>query len=436
MDNEMCDLQYYNGDEKMSEFVRKNICEGVAFSSVTDDRFKIGRQSATLIVPLSSETAAANALLSCVLSRSCREYPDFTALSKKLDSLYGAALYPSVRKAGENQMITIAVSGIEDRYAFGGESVSHQLARLLCSIIFDPDMIDGCFREENVEQERRQLIETIDSELGDKRQYAMKRCIEIMCRDELYSVSRYGSRQQVEALTDEDLYRAWENLKNNARTELFMLGSTSPEMAYEGFRAQFEDKPRKPVTVGINQMAARNVEHYTETEDLAQSKLVMGLRCLASNDSRTGLENALMSAVLGGTPTSKLFLNVREKQSLCYYCMSSVQSSKGIMLIDSGVETENIEKTEKAVLEQLSLLQNGDITAEELENAKLAVRNSLLSSLDSLAALQAYYTGGILTENFMSPAEAAEYVGSITAERIIELAQKVQLDTVFSLVGN
>ena len=83
MDNEMCDLQYYNGDEKMSEFVRKNICEGVAFSSVTDDRFKIGRQSATLIVPLSSETAAANALLSCVLSRSCREYPDFTETMKQ-----------------------------------------------------------------------------------------------------------------------------------------------------------------------------------------------------------------------------------------------------------------------------------------------------------------------------------------------------------------
>ncbi len=420
----------------MSEFIRKKICEGVAFSSVTDDRFKIGRQSATLIVPLSRENAAANALLSCVLSRSCREYPDFTALSRKLDSLYGAALYPSVRKAGENQMITIAASGLEDRYALDGESVSQELAELLCSIIFDPDMTDGRFREENVEQERRQLIETIDAELGDKRQYATKRCIELMCRDELYSVSRYGSREQVEALTNDELFRAWENLKNNAQTEITMFGSTSPDKAYEGFRARFENMPRKPVGNYIKRITPDEVKHYTETEELAQSKLVMGFRCLGTNDGKEKLENALMSAVLGGTPTSKLFLNVREKQSLCYYCVSNVQSAKGIMMIDSGVETENIEKTEKAVLEQLSLLQNGDITGEELDNAKLALKNSLLSSLDSLAALQSYYTAGILTDSLMTPAEAAEYVGSITAERITELAQKVQLDTVFSLVGN
>lgn len=420
----------------MSEFIRKKICEGVAFSSITDHRFKIGRQSAVLIVPMNQETAAANALLTCVLARSCQKYPDFTSLSKKLDSLYGASLYPSVQKVGDYQFLTIAASGIEDRYALNGESVSMELAQLLSSIIFEPNIIDGHFREEEVEQERRQLIENIDSEYNDKRYYAIKRCIEIMCRDELYSISRYGTRQQVEALTPEDIYRAWQRVLKEARVELTMLGSTSPESACEGFSKYFSTMPRTPARVMPVQKKPEQVRHVTETEDLSQSKLVMGFRCQYAADDETALVNALMSLVLGGTPTSKLFLNVREKQSLCYYCASGVYNDKGIMIIDSGVETDNIEKTEQAVLEQLDMLKRGIVSDEELQNAKLALKHSRMSSLDSLGALQSYYIGGILRKNHLSPEEAAVKAESISKEEVIEMAQKVELDTVFSLVGN
>ena len=152
----------------MSDFVRKNICDGVAFGSITDDRFKIGRLSATLITPLDRKTAAANALLSCVLTRSCKKYPDFTTLSKKLDSLYGAALYPSVRQIGDYQAVSVAASGIEDRFALDGQSVSSELAELLCSILFDPNVENGLFNDEDIEQERRQLIENIDAEFNEK----------------------------------------------------------------------------------------------------------------------------------------------------------------------------------------------------------------------------------------------------------------------------
>ena len=143
-----------------------------------------------------------------------------------------------------------------------------------------------------------------------------------------------------------------------------------------------------------------------------------------------------MSAILGGTPTSKLFVNVREKQSLCYYCASSVDNAKGIMLIDSGVETKNIEKTEDAVLEQIRLLKNGCITDEELSAAKLALKNAYISSLDSLAALQSFYINGILCNLPMAPLEAASIVENITKEQVTELAKQIQPDTVFSLIGN
>ena len=217
----------------MSDLIRKDICEGVAFNSIVDTRFKKSRISATLVAPLNKKTAAANALLSYVLTRSCRKYPDFTALSRKLDELYGAALYPSVRRQGDLQLISFSAAGLDDRYSLNGESVSSELADLLCSIIFDPALTDGKFNTEDLEQERRQLIDAIDADFNDKRIYAINRCIECMCRNEPFSIGRFGSREDVSKLTQDDVYYAWQQLLENSRTELAMLGSADPQNAYD-----------------------------------------------------------------------------------------------------------------------------------------------------------------------------------------------------------
>lgn len=420
----------------MSEFIRKEICEGVAFGSITDDRFKRGRINATLITPLDRKTAAANALLSCVLTRSCKKYPDVTALSRKLDALYGAALYPSVQRLGDFQAITIAVSGLDDRYALDGESISSELTELLCSILFEPNITDGCFSQDDVEQERRQLIENIDAEFNEKRVYAINRCIETMCRDELFSIGRFGSREDVIALTQESIYKAWKNLLDNSRVELCMLGNTQPDSAFKGFQKYFENKPRK--TGGTTKIVSEvgEVKRIIETEEIVQSKLVMGFRCAYPKNAKELVANSLMSAILGGTPTSKLFTNVREKQSLCYYCGSRVDNQKGIMLIDSGVETQNIDKAEKAIMEQLNTFMRGNITDDELQSAKLAVKNAYISSLDSLAAMQSFYLSGIIRSMPLSPLQAAALVDEVTKNEIIEMASQIKLDTVFSLIGN
>lgn len=421
----------------MSELIRNNICEGVAFNSIADTRFKIGRISATLVAPLNKKTAAANALLSFVLTRSCRKYPDFTALNRKLDSLYGAALYPSVRRIGDFQAISFSAAGLDDRYALDGESVSSELAELLCSIMFDPDLSDGHFNTEDVEQERRQLIESIDADFNDKRTYAINRCIENMCRDEPYAVGRCGSREDVSDLTQESIINAWRQLMDESRVELALLGSADPQQAQNSFREFFESKPRK---ASIGSTVVKNdvpeVKRFTETEEITQSKLVMGYRCVYPKNINDRLVNSLMSVVLGGTPTSKLFQNVREKQSLCYYCASRVENAKGIMLIDSGVETKNIEKAEEAINEQLRLLKNGCISDDEMTSARLALKNALISSLDSLAALQSFYINGILFDQTVSPREAAAMVDAITKEQVIEFARQIKPDTVFSLIGN
>ena len=420
----------------MYEFTKKTICEGVSFGNIKDDRFKRGRINATLIVPLDKKTAAANALLSCVLTRSCRKYPDFTSLNRKLDELYGAALYPSVNRFGDFQTVTISVSGLDDRYSLDGKSISSEITELLCSILFEPNITDGHFLEEDFEQEKRQLLENIDAEFNDKRVYAINRCIETMCRDELFSVGRFGSREDVAALTQENIYKAWKNLLDNARVELCMLGSTPYEKAFDGFKKYFDGKPRK--ITGSTKVVSEvgEVKRIVETEEIVQSKLVMGFRCAYPSTLRERIANSLMSVILGGSPTSKLFQNVREKQSLCYYCASRADNNKGIMLIDSGVETDNIDRAESAVMEQLNAFVHGNVTDEELDSAKKALKNVYISTLDNLSAMYGWYIGGTLSSFLVSPAEEADIVDDITKDEVIELANKIKLDTVFSLIGN
>lgn len=420
----------------MSEFERREICEGVGFNSISDARFKKGRIAAALITPLSRRTASANALLSCVLTRSCAKYPDVTALYRKLNDLYGAALYPTVYRRGDFQMISISAAGLDDRYAPEGKGISGELAELLCSILFEPKLVEGRFDPEDVEQERRQLIENIDAEYNDKRTYAINRCIEKMCKDELFSIGRYGSREDVAALDSDSIYSAWGELLEKSEIELMMLGNADPGNAFESFKNRFGSKPRKIIGETLYIDKVSEVKRIVETDEIAQSKLVMGYRCAHPKNIEDRIANTVMSAVLGATPTSKLFTNVREKQSLCYYCASSVDNEKGIMLVDSGVETQNIEKTEKAVSEQISLMKNGVITDEELSNAKLAVKNAYLASMDSLATMQSYYLGMILTGTVYTPVQAAALVDNVTKDQVISLAGQIKPDTVFSLIGN
>ena len=180
----------------MSQIKRTELADGVFFTAVKDSRFKTMKISANIIAPLSRETASANALLCGVLSRSTAAYPDFTALSKKLSSLYGAELNGSIRKTGDNQILSVSASGLDDRYTLEGESVAKELSLLLCGVLFEPNLSGKASVSEDVEQERRQLLDVIDSEFNDKRIYANGQMIRHMCEDEIFGIKRYGTRRK------------------------------------------------------------------------------------------------------------------------------------------------------------------------------------------------------------------------------------------------
>lgn len=420
----------------MAEIIREKIADGVYFNFIPDNRFKTIRITASLFLPISKETASANALASSLITRSCKAYPDFTSLSRRLDELYGASLYSTVRKLGEIQELRFTVSGIDDRYALDSVKISKELTELLCSALFEPNIQDDAFIESDFVGERRQLIEELDSEFNEKRLYAVKRCMEIMCENEPFSVNRVGTKESLMEVTTEQAYKAWTNALKSAKIEIYMLGNTEPQNALRAFKKVFEGKNR---AIGLSTTLvtkADKVKRVVEHQDVTQSKLVMGIRTPYAEPYTDVAAVKLMCAVLGGTPSSKLFMNVREKMSLCYYCAARYNPNKGIILIDSGVENANIEKTETAIIDQLKSIQAGDITDEEIDAAKLALKNSYITSLDSLASIENFYLSQTFYRETLTPEQSAEKIMAVTKEQIIEAANAVSLDTVYVLTSN
>lgn len=420
----------------LENFKREKIAEGVHFSTIRDERFKTSRMAVAMYTDIEKEKAPAVSTVSGILVHSCEEYPTFRELSRKLDMLYGMSIDGSSGKRGEEQVVLVSASGISDAYSLDGESVYEEMAKLLCSVIFKPNVKDGAFSEEDFKQEQRQALDAIDAQQNDKRAWARKRLLEVMCADEKYGISVLGTKELVEGLTAKSLYETYKELLKTARIEVICLCANDTENVKRIFTEQFSKierdvKTGKTVVIG----KADKTKEATDEMEVVQSKLMMGFRTDCAEPDKNADAVKLMSAVLGGTAHSKLFNNVREKQSLCYYCVSSYDPTKGVLTVESGVEKQNIEKTKNAVLKEIEDMKNGVITDEEIESAKLSIANSYLTSVDTSSGTLGWYLMQIYKGTQLTPQQQAEKIAAVTKEDIVAAANRLTLDTVYVLTS-
>ena len=254
------------------------LAEQVRLVSEQTDRFKTGRISVSMALPM-DERMAANSLLIYLLKRSCKEYPDFSLLNGKLDELYGAALSAGVTKIGESQVLSLSLTCLDDRFALTDESIVEQCAELLANMIFKPNCKNGSFGAENLAAEKRLLIQRIEEELNDKRTYAFNKCIEYMCANEAYGKDKYGTIEEIQSVKMADVYSAWKNLLSTAVFQITVVGGSGMDKIADVFAKHFakiERNPVKPETVFIQR--GRHFNRYEETYPVNQGKLVIGFR--------------------------------------------------------------------------------------------------------------------------------------------------------------
>lgn len=400
-----------------------------------DDKFTVGRISITMLLPLQKETVASNAILPFVLKRSTKNNPSFIELNRKLSMLYGASISTDVKKIGDCQALTLSIAGLDDKYTIDDTKITKEITDLLLEVLFNPNLIDNKFSKDDIEQEKRELIDILDSEINDKRVYAKNRMIELMCKDEPFGLNSLGSKSLIQSVTNEELVSSWERIKNESKIEVFILGLSNPDEAIKAIEKSFlkytsDNKITLDNTV-IKQ--SKKVNYYKDEFKVAQSKLVMGFRTGVANPDKDVVNTTLMTVIFGGSPSSKLFMNVREKLSLCYYCSANYNKNKGIIVVQSGVEHKNIEKAKTEILNQLHDIQVGNITEEEINAAKLSITNMLNTISDGITSLENYYVLQMFDNKVISPSEYAGLINTVTKEQIIEASKKVTLDTVYVL---
>ena len=421
----------------LEKLKRVQIADGVYFNTIFDDRFKTSRIAVTMLVELDKEKVSANAIVPNILTRSCKAYPTYLELNRKLDELYGTSIVGVNGKMGDFQGLTLYAVSIDDRYSLDGESVNKEMAQLICDILFDPNVENGEFKEEDFKQEQRLLLDAIDAQFNNKRSYSMKRFLEVMFKDEKYGINKYGTKEQVLSLTPKSAYNAYREIVKTAKVEIMCLGSNDNDDVCKLFAEKFSSVERdfkEGKTVVIPK--ATEVKEQTDTLDVEQSKLIMGFRTDCAEPSDKVPQMKFTSAVLGGTAHSKLFNNVREKLSLCYYCSSSYDPNKGLLYIESGVQKENIEKAKAAILNEIEEMKKGNITDEEMESTKLSLCNKYMTSVDSPLGTQSWYLMQMLKGKPISPQEQAELIKAVTKEQVVEAANKLTLDTVYVLTKN
>jgi len=388
-------------------------------------------------MPLRRDTAAANALLPMVLRRGCRQYPDMTSLNRRLKELYGARLDGGVAKRGEVQIVTLYCEILSDKYALGGEKLAECGSGLLKSVIFDPILYNGCFRADDVEIEKRNLADIIDSQLNDKRYYASQRLKEEMCKSEAYGIYEYGTREDALKITPKLLYDVWLAMMASARVEILFVGDGDAAACKSMFSGAFSALIRKKTADCSTQVIkdVKEVRTITEHLPVSQAKLGLGFRAGTATPEADVAAMQLACTVLGGSPHSLLFLNVREKLSLCYYCFSRFERQKGLVFIESGIEEANAESAKEEILRQLEELKAGRFTEDDLSFAALSLENSYKELNDSLFSISGWYLGQAIAGHMRSPAQAAAEVAELQKETVVKTAQKITLDTVYLLAG-
>lgn len=414
-------------------FERAALAEGIYFTAIVDPKFKSNRLSVNLFMPLSEETAAGFAILPAILHRGCRDYPDPADFSRRLAALYGASVDWDVKKLGDNQQISLSISAIDDRFTLSGEPLTAEISRILCSMLLDPVLEDGCFPAEAFETEKKGLLDNIRAELNNKVTLAATRCQQVMCAGQPYAVNVLGSIEHAQQLNRHDVFEAYNTLLRRAHIELMFTGCGNASIAREIVSAAFAgcDRQRPEQIKTVLKAPDKNIRTCTEQYAITQAKLSLGFTCgTAMGDAGEAAVN-FMTAVLGGTPFSKLFLNVREKLSLCYYCSASYDHYKGIILINSGIEAQNRQCAEQEILSQLKALQDGALSREEFDNTVRLFDNLLTGVSDALGATERFYLSRLVAGKQSTPAGELAEIRALSPDTVIEAARRMQLSTVY-----
>lgn len=420
------------------EHKRIPLKDGIYLNIIETDRFKTDYLSVSFVSPLARETASEKSLLTGVLRRGCRKYPEHTGICRRLEELYASEISYHSFKYKNTHVLSFSADILKSRYVMDDTDVFGGTVSLLRDILFDPFLEDGVFSKAYVESEKRNQIDQIASVINNKGRYATKRCIEQMCRGEFASIESGGTIENTKKITPARLYEVYCDIVENSRIEIFFIGDASEDKLLEVLCPMLEGlEKRSPVFEAYEtKLSASHVQTVEESASATQGRLVLGFRAGISRDLKEGATLALFNELYGASATSKLFMNVRERLHLCYSCRSFIDIGYGLMFVTAGIDNKNFEIAKKEILDQLASVAAGDVTDDEYESAIRSVENASRAIYDNPSAVEAWFLGRVLDGIRLTPEERFAQICSVTPDEVQKIAGGITLDTVYFLRGD
>lgn len=408
---------------------------GLRVHIIPTDKYKTNTFVFRLKAPLNEETVTERALLPYVLQSATEKLPSVIRLRQYLEELYGSSLAVDVSKKGEDHIISIYVDIANEVYLHDAPPLFEKALSMLSDIVLHPAIEGNGFLPSIVESEKRALLQRIEATYDDKMRYANERLIEEMCKAEPYRLSANGKKESVSSITSESLYQYYQKVLAEDEMDLYIIGDIS-ENAVDLVNKYFSISARPARERNVLLHKRNNEEkEVVEKQELKQSKLHIGYRTFITYKDEDYFALQLFNGLFGGFSHSKLFVNVREKNSLAYYAASRFESHKGLLFVMSGIEAKNYEKAVEIIKEQMLAMQNGDFSEEEMHQTKSVIQNQILEAIDTPRGFVEMLYHGIISERTRPVEEWLTGIESVTKEEIVKVAKNIELDTIYFLHG-
>lgn len=415
---------------------KREIKKGITSHIIKTDKFKTDLIAVFLTTKLTREDVTKNAMIPMILRKGSSKLENIEEINKQLEEMYGAGFDCGVDKTGDNQVLKFYLETIDNKYLPEGENILTKGITTLLDLVFSPKIENSAFKKEYLETEKENLRQIIEGKKDNKAQYASLRCQEEMYKDTPFGLYKYGYLDDIDEINERNLYEYYKSLISKCKIDIFVSGDVEENDIINIIQ---EDK-------NIQELCEREPEYNTksvplqkhkenkiiEKMDVTQGNLVLGLS-IDKNDKREKYVAVVYNAILGGSATSKMFQIVREKHSLAYTASSNYLRHKNCIFVRCGIEIDNFEKTFNLIKEQLEDMKNGKFTDEDIENAKTGVISIVKLIPEEQDTEITYYFGQTISENNMTFEEYEGQVNNVTREEIMELAKKVEVDTVYFL---
>lgn len=418
------------------QYKEKEIKKGITLHEIQTDKFKTNLIAVFLSMPITRENVTKNSLISAILRRGSKNMPTQEKISQELEEMYGASFDCGLDKTGDNHILKFYLEAINDNFLpHVDENILKTSIEKLLEIVFNPLVENGAFKKEYVKQEKENVKRIIEGKPDNKARYAFDRCIEEMYKNQPYGLYKYGYIEDLEAITEQDLYNYYQEMISQCKIDIFVSGNIDDVTSIVEQNENIQKLQEREPNYKINKVEVKEEvqeKEVVEEMDVTQGKITIGLDLHLDNEEQK-YDAMLYNAILGGTANSKMFQEVREKASLAYSAGSSYVRYKSNIFIKCGIEIKNYEKAMEIIRKQLEDMKNGIFTDEDIENAKKGIMSGIKSIDDEQDTEITYFFGQELTNTKTSLEEYMAKIQKVSKQDIIKVANSVSINTVYFL---